>query len=98
MSLSFAPVLKARLRRRGFTIVELLVVIAIIGVLVSILLPAVNAVRDSAARTQNLNNLKQIGTAVQSYEASKKTFPPLVKYPTAVKNRRPTEAGHVVGL
>jgi type II secretory pathway pseudopilin PulG len=66
----------------------LLVVIAIIGVLVSLLLPAVNAVRDSAARTQNLNNLKQIGTAVQSYEASKKTFPPLVKYPTGPRTEQ----------
>jgi prepilin-type N-terminal cleavage/methylation domain-containing protein len=86
MPVAFAPSVGEEDFRRGFTIVELLVVIAIIGVLVSILLPAVNAVRDSAARTQNLNNLKQIGTAVQSYEASYKTFPPLVKYPTTRKD------------
>jgi hypothetical protein len=48
-------------------------------------LPAVNAVRDNAARTQNLNNLKQIGTAIQSYEGSKKTYPPLVRYPGSLR-------------
>ena len=69
----------------AFTIVELLVVIAIIGVLVSILLPAVSSVRDSAARTQNSNNLRQIGTAVQAYEESKKTYPPLVRLPGGMK-------------
>jgi prepilin-type N-terminal cleavage/methylation domain-containing protein len=86
MPVPFTPAVGDNRSRPGFTIVELLVVIAIIGMLVSILLPAVNAVRDSAARTQNLNNLKQIGTAVQSYETSNKTFPPLVKYPTSVRN------------
>ena len=52
---------KPRRRRLAFTVVELLVVVAIIGVLVSILLPAVGAVRDSARRTQNGNNLRNIG-------------------------------------
>jgi prepilin-type N-terminal cleavage/methylation domain-containing protein len=66
-------------QRHAFTVVELLVVIAIIGVLVSLLLPAVGAVRDSARRTQNANNLHQIGTALQTYEEARKTLPPMVK-------------------
>jgi len=66
-------------RRIAFTVVELLVVVAIIGVLVSILLPAVGAVRDSARRTQNGNNLRNIGQAVLAYEENKGTYPPLLK-------------------
>ena len=84
-------------RRQGFTLVELLVVIAIIGVLVALLLPAVQAAREAARRSSCTNNLRQLGIAAHNFESANKTFPlgRTLVLPSTTLNLKNTQWGHL---
>jgi prepilin-type N-terminal cleavage/methylation domain-containing protein/prepilin-type processing-associated H-X9-DG protein len=86
MPLKGERVTRFRRRSNGFTLVELLVVIAIVGLLVALLLPAVQAAREAGRCLQCKNNLRQIGLGILNYESAMRTFPPGIISRAATKN------------
>jgi prepilin-type N-terminal cleavage/methylation domain-containing protein/prepilin-type processing-associated H-X9-DG protein len=87
-----------RTPRKGFTLVELLVVIAIIGVLVSLLLPAVQAAREAARRSQCTNNIKQLALACMTYHDTRKGFPPALTYSEKALTARGSTPTNMAGV
>lgn len=87
-----------RTRTEGFTLIELLVVVAIIGVLIGLLLPAVQRVRDAANATRCKNNLKQLALAVHHYENINGTMPPYCNYNTSIGWNLQQEASYIIHL